>query len=145
MKLEWGLPTNIDEVENLLHSGFRQASLWCSMEIINANISWSFNDHSSTAIELKETVSCMGLLTGRGSSRYDKQSRCWWFETWWCSYDATVMKWIISLCHAYDIFVLNQITPITLESRYMNAITSQITGDTTVCSCDHAAWQQRIS
>ena len=65
-------------------------------------------------------VSCMGLLPDRGNSRYDKQSSCRRFETWWRSCGFIVMKWIycrygwftqssvwdnpcICICHPYGI------------------------------------------
>ena len=47
---------------------------WCKHTVITQ---WSLKH----ALQLKGTVSCMGLLTDHGNSLYEKQSSCRWFET----------------------------------------------------------------
>ena len=73
--------TNTDKVENSLHSRFLQASLWCSLRIINAKYCYHTVTTQACA-PIQRTVSCLGLLTHRGHSRYDKLLSCRRLETW---------------------------------------------------------------
>ena len=107
VKLACCLSTNIDGVENFLHLGFHQSSLWCSLGIINANIPRSFSDYSSTPIE-------------RNSILYGSANWLWEFALWqtvelpviWDVITSMQRHCnemdILSLWHKYDLFQKSQ-------------------------------------
>ena len=115
----------------------------------------TYCDHSAT------TQACTPVERNRalyGSANSSREFTLWQTVELPVIWDVVTFMWrhcneigILSLYHPYEITFeirmssvwLNQIIPISLQWRYMSTITSHITGDTTVCSCASAAWQQR--
>ena len=117
----------------------------------------TYCDHSVT------TQACTPVERNRalyGSANSSRKFTLWQTVELPVIWDVVTFMWrhcneicILSLYHPYEITFemrmssgwLNQIIHISLQWRYMSTITSHITGDTTVCSCASAAWQQRKS
>ena len=153
MKLEWSLYDKYWWSWKLLAFGVSSVIPLLSWGIINANILRPLSDHSSMHSSWKESCPVWSADSS------------WEFTLWQTVelpviWDAVTFMWrhcneicLLSLYHPYEITFeirmssvwLNQIIHISLQWRYMGTITSHITGDTTVCSCASAAWQQRKS